>query len=113
MAADDIPQLAAAGVFSRCLGASYMLLLALGRARDLAVLPRASLLAYAGVVPAAIALCWALNPQELWLVLVVIVLDGPGHQGLGDVLREAIAARKEKPTQSQHEPERRTGATCG
>lgn len=72
--------------------AGYALLLALGRACDLAVLRRVSLLAYAGVVLAAVALCWALNPQELWLVLVVIVLDGPGHQESASVLREAIAS---------------------
>ena len=37
--------------------AGYALLLALGRACDLAVLRRVSLLAYAGVVLAAVALC--------------------------------------------------------
>ena len=37
--------------------AGFALLLALGRACDLAVLRRVSLLAYAGVVLAAVALC--------------------------------------------------------
>ena len=79
MAADHIPQLAAAGFSAAALvlcAAAYALLLALGRARGLAVLRRASLIAYAGVVLAAVALCWALNLQGLWLVLVAIVLVG-------------------------------------
>ena len=79
MAADHIPQLAAAGLSAAALvlcAAGYALLLALGRARGLAVLRRAALLAYAGVVLAAVALCWALRLEGLWLVLVAVVLVG-------------------------------------
>ena len=79
MAADHIPQLAAAGFSAAALvlcAAGYAILLALGRARGLAVLRRVALLAYAGVVLAAVALCWALRLQGLWLVLVAILLIG-------------------------------------
>ena len=79
MAADHIPQLAAAGLSAAALvlcAASYAILLALGRVCCLAVLRRAALLAYAGVVLAAVALCWALRLQRLWLLLVAILLVG-------------------------------------
>ena len=79
MAADHIPQLAAAGFSAGALvlcAAGYALLLALGRAHGLVALRRASLLAYAGVVLAAVGLSWALRLQGLWLVLIAIVLVG-------------------------------------
>ena len=56
--------------------AGYALLLALGRARGVAVLRHFALLAYAGVVLAAAGLCWALRLQGLWLVLIAVVLVG-------------------------------------
>ena len=79
MAADHIPQLAAAGLSAAAVvlcAAGYALLLALGRARNLAFLRHFALLAYAGVVLAAVGLCWALRLQGLWLVLIAVVLVG-------------------------------------
>ena len=79
MAAEHIPQLAVAGFSAAAVvlcAAGYALLLALGRARGLAVLRRAALFAYAGVVLAAVGLSWALRLQGLWLVLIAIVLVG-------------------------------------
>ena len=79
MTPDDIPRLAAAGFSAAAVvlcAAGYAILLALGRARHKPVLSRAALVAYAGVVAAAVALAWALRLQGLWLVLVAILLIG-------------------------------------
>ena len=79
MEPENIPQLAAAGLSAAAVvlcGAGYALLLALGRARGSAVLRRAALIAYAGVVLAAAGLSWALELQGPWLLLVAVLLVG-------------------------------------
>ena len=79
MTPDDIPRLAAAGFAAAAVvlcAAGYAALLALGRVRQSPALRRAALGAYAGVVLAALALCWALQLQGLWLGLVAILLIG-------------------------------------
>ena len=79
MAPDDIPRLAAAGFAAAAVvlcGAGYAVLLALGRVRRKPILCRAALVAYAGVVVAAVALAWALRLDGLWLALVAVLLIG-------------------------------------
>ena len=79
MTPNDIPRLAAAGLSAAAVvlcAAGYAILLALGRARRNPILRHTALVAYAGVVAAAVALAWALRLDGLWLVLVALLLVG-------------------------------------
>lgn len=57
-------------------GASYAVLLALSRLRDLAALRRFSNLSYLALAVSVLALAWNLQLTGGWLALVVILLAG-------------------------------------